>query len=384
MENHRLDGIQGLRAIAALLVVAGHSVLSLVEKAGLGTDYQSYGWRSGAVGVRLFFAISGFVMVYTSFNNFSRPGAARSFFVKRFLRIIPLYYVTTALYAAKLALQHNGPTMREFALSALFVPYLDPQGLFRPIYGLGWTLNYEMFFYALFSVSLLFYWRSGIAAVSIVLLSLILVGLTRSPVAETGFCQQWLIFVSDPILTYFIIGMIIGCVRMLTRRWLPGASIASALLLCIVLSLTVVLVDLTDGKAFLATVTLASSCVALVAFPAAPAAFIATASYLRVVRSIGDSSYSIYLTHSFLLGPAARGWHILFGTVHGSWPLFVMAMLIGSSLLGQLSFHYVEVPLMRLLRNRATRQSVHTLPVVATVEELGGSAFGTVSEPSPR
>src|ERR1700751_1248467 len=88
-----LNNVQALRALAALLVVAGHleplfaAIHPALAAVGL-----------GRAGVDLFFVISGFVMVLTT--DRAEPSALE--FAQR--RIVPLYWsVTLAVFALPLA-----------------------------------------------------------------------------------------------------------------------------------------------------------------------------------------------------------------------------------------------------------------------------------------
>ncbi|MET3924734.1 acyltransferase [Devosia sp. 2618] len=142
--------LQILRFIAALLVVLHH----------LSQQYQADVFPFGGFGVDLFFVISGFVIALTS--NHVTP---RQFLVDRAARIVPLYWVLTIalVVAALLApglLKTTTATPIDIVQSLLFIPYARETGAIQPILFLGWTLNYEVFFYGLFAVALLFgRWR---------------------------------------------------------------------------------------------------------------------------------------------------------------------------------------------------------------------------------
>jgi peptidoglycan/LPS O-acetylase OafA/YrhL len=87
--------LDGLRGIAILLVVL-HNVVgwqgtthSLLEKA------VYFALAPGWIGVQLFFALSGFLITGILLDSRGRPGALRAFWVRRALRIFPLYYAVT-------------------------------------------------------------------------------------------------------------------------------------------------------------------------------------------------------------------------------------------------------------------------------------------------
>src|SRR5262245_34357477 len=135
--HERLDSVQALRAIAAVVVVCNH--IPAIQ--------------NGAYGVDLFFVISGFIVCHVAAAD---PGR---FMAKRLIRVLPVYWLCTiALFAlAGFAPQLMGATRAdwtELAKSLFFVPYLKGSGHVYPLLYLGWTLNYEMMFYLLFALSL--------------------------------------------------------------------------------------------------------------------------------------------------------------------------------------------------------------------------------------
>jgi exopolysaccharide production protein ExoZ len=66
------------------------------------------------------------------------------------------------------------------------------------------------------------------------------------------------------------------------------------------------------------------------------------------LRALGDASYSIYLTHGFLIGPAEKVWSAVFG--HRGAMLFILMAIIFCGIVGLLTYRYVEKPLLRALR----------------------------------
>ena len=147
--GHKFITIQYLRGFAAMLVLASHALLYPLTGDNLG--FGRLGW----LGVILFFVISGFIMVVvTGEGRFSAPAFLR----RRFIRVVPMYWGATLL-AALLALlvPHLFKTTvydtGQLLMSLLFVPFYNPvsHGI-HPLYKLGWTLNYEVFFYVCFAL----------------------------------------------------------------------------------------------------------------------------------------------------------------------------------------------------------------------------------------
>jgi len=101
--RHELLGVQALRAVAALMVVAYHAVDQwTTHRAGYAPGDL---WPNGSAGVDVFFVISGLVMTISVQRNAHRPHPAWSFARDRLIRIVPLYWIiTTFKIAAVLAL----------------------------------------------------------------------------------------------------------------------------------------------------------------------------------------------------------------------------------------------------------------------------------------
>jgi exopolysaccharide production protein ExoZ len=103
-------------------------------------------------GVRVFFVISGFIMTYITREDSSQ------FLVQRLIRIVPLYWLCTLPFVA-MWFKGSGRAWADgsivnIAKSLFFFPYRDANGDVMPLLAVGWTLNLEIFFYALFALSL--------------------------------------------------------------------------------------------------------------------------------------------------------------------------------------------------------------------------------------
>jgi exopolysaccharide production protein ExoZ len=197
----KLHFLQALRAIAAWLVVADHALLDIThgELRNLTTHIA---WASGNMGVYVFFTISGFVMVHICWDDFGRRGAAANFLWRRITRIVPLYWLATivALAVHKVSATHGAHAgWSELVRSLLFIPYRDEDGGWTPILPGGWTLNYEMMFYAIFAAALGFRRQIGLPAIAGALGVFTLVGsfLSKGVVA----------YLSSPIVLWFVLGI---------------------------------------------------------------------------------------------------------------------------------------------------------------------------------
>jgi len=117
-------------------------------------------WGKGASGVDIFFVLSGFVMIYSSQRLFGTPNGWKIFAERRVVRIIPIYWIATtikliALLATTGYVLHAQFRVANTIESYLFLPAYNSEGTITPVLGVGWTLNFEMFFYLLFTLALL-------------------------------------------------------------------------------------------------------------------------------------------------------------------------------------------------------------------------------------
>jgi peptidoglycan/LPS O-acetylase OafA/YrhL len=151
----RLDGVRGL---AILLVLLYHFVYdgfppALTQSAVAGV--LAWGW----VGVDLFFVLSGFLITGLLLDSRDSPRYFLTFYGRRFLRIIPLYFVFLSVYVTALLLL--GPTPHDLERLSRSLPFLATfttnlavaaTGTFSvlpPYTGMLWSLAVEEQFYLL-------------------------------------------------------------------------------------------------------------------------------------------------------------------------------------------------------------------------------------------
>jgi peptidoglycan/LPS O-acetylase OafA/YrhL len=344
--------VQWLRGVAACLVVLVHLVDRLIKRGAFPQVLPEWIWSLGQIGVGTFFAISGFIMVYTTADEFARPGAGRRFFLRRFLRVAPIYYLTSLLmigfsYATfRFSTNAIAPavTLPAVAMSFLFVPYIDSHGLIQPVYGLGWTLDYEMFFYILFALAITLRRGAGLACAMLALIGLVLAGTHMPPPAPITGQAVPLFYFTRPVLLYFIIGMAIGALRLrfgTLRLPMPEAALCALTLVPLAFAIRFGAADVTAiGVVFVA---LALALAALLE-GRSEHSFFAT-----IARAFGDASYSMYLTHSFLLGAMAVVLaRLASGKVLLLWPLMGLTCLFCAAA-AWLVWRWVERPLTRAL-----------------------------------
>ncbi|MBW6524005.1 acyltransferase [Sphingomonas sp. RHCKR47] len=353
LSRDQIVPLQFLRGIAASGVVVQHLLERYARRGALPGAIPDFTTRFGQVGVATFFAISGFIMVYIALRDSQRVPTGRAFLRHRFLRVAPLYYLTTLLIIAfglltqQLAsASRRQPTVMEVIYSFAFIPHRGANGVIQPVYELGWTLHYEMFFYLLFAAGLALLRRHGAALVLTTLVLLIVAGVGRdAPPDRASFALAAYVF-TRPIMAYFAIGIAIAFLRHRVSTHLPAVPASLIIALAVVAFVTAT----TSDRRFVAmpAIAIALACTVLLR----PRREDHAGRLNRFSRAFGDASYSIYLTHSFLLG--AFAWTTARFAAQSFAGLAFLAVIAceGCFVAGWLTWRFVELPVTRKLQRR--------------------------------
>lgn len=328
--------IQYLRGVAALMVVWFHSVGQIPAVSAM------FPATFGNSGVDLFFVISGFIMVVTT----SGPGVtAREFIRRRIVRVVPLYWLLTlVMVAAALALPSLFRTLvvapKTLVESLLFIPHFSASFPSKawPLLVPGWTLNFEMFFYLVFAVSLLLPRRIQLPVFVTAFVALVATGLLLGPFASAP-AQVY----TDPIMLEFVAGALLG------RWWLSGRWQAPRWLSVIAMLAGAALLVLRNEPPLGFVNQMLGA--ALVVFGSLHGTFGGWVN--RPLKALGDSSYSLYLTHLFTLGVLRVIWSRAFPGSPSEIGAcaFLAISLVGCSLVGMLVYRMIEVPLLARLQH---------------------------------
>lgn len=341
--NAKIQSIQSLRAIAAVLVLASHALLYPLAEQTL-----AYG-RLGWLGVILFFVVSGFIMVAVTGKGGFEAGA---FLRRRVLRVVPLYWGFTLL-AAFLALvlpdlfKSTVFDGQQLLLSLAFIPFYNPasHGL-HPLYKLGWTLNYEMFFYVSFALLAVLRARQRVMVLSVAYLGLSFTGLLLHP--ESAIPA----FYTSYMPLAFVAGAWLGLAHIEGRlRDMPRSMVVPLIAIALAGVAEGFWLDrgvVEDETAFLGFLAFAVAVTAL---------FVGVEAHLprlHWLERLGDASYSIYLVHIFAVG-AFAGFVLKLLEPENA---FVIAGAVGMAMLGGLALGWacyamIEKPLTARLRRFA-------------------------------
>ncbi len=393
----RLDSLTGLRFPAALAVLLFHSALpELPLFADRGVQEGYYHWLSqaGGLGVTFFFLLSGFVLTWSASAG-DRPA---SFYRRRFVKILPLYYVTALL--AVLVMHAGSVPWRDLA------SYLTMTQVWPPDYPLnfsvlapGWSLATEAFFYLTFPLLVGLVVGRGTRRAATVLavsvLAVVAVPLVATLLPEgsqrlsnepdVSGLQYWFAYVLPLTrLPDFGVGMALAvlvrgdALPRLSLRW-SFAALAGAYVLA--LSAPVLLAQ---------RAVLVVPC-ALIIAAAAQRDLAGRPSVWRArpLRWLGEVSFAFYLLHFIVLD--ALDVHVLHGPTDSV--AAAVAYLLGAVALTVLGagalYHWVEMPLVRAYGGRTVRglrprRSIESPAVRASGEPIGPTSVRSVLLPGPR
>jgi exopolysaccharide production protein ExoZ len=345
-----IPSIQVLRALAALAVIYTHIRYDFSVKFAVADFPPHIGLLD--TGVDMFFVISGFVMVYASERLFQRRGGPHEFLARRILRIVPLYWATSLAALAYILVRQRASDLvpsavfyKWAAASFLFLPYARTNGELSPLNGVGWTLNYEMLFYAVFAIAVCLSRRGAVAAIALLFAAMVLVGLRFGPLPNP------FAFWCEPLILEFVLGMLVAVA--LREGWRLPPWLAHGIILA---GLAIFLLEEHFAPAtsrVLAWGLPSALVVAGLTLNAGSRGVRHPGLLARTFGFLGAASYAIYLVHPFALA-APRLLH--FGLAgDGITPpaqpwLYASLQLVAAVAAGVIVHLGVERPVTRALR----------------------------------
>jgi exopolysaccharide production protein ExoZ len=347
-----IQSLQALRGWAALLVVWYHCHGLLVKRSNeLG--YTESFWRTynpplakfGAIGVDLFFILSGFIIFYTTWHV---QMTWRDFAIRRWSRIYPLWWVALAATCSFALIPGSTEsfTWKELFLSIALIPFISESGEIKPVVEVGWTLNYEILFYLVFSLFIAMapmkrlLWVSTIFAVAILLGRSFDFDFALWSVAVNA---KTLEFVSGGWLAYFFI-----------RKVQPPTWVFSLLALCLAILITGYMTSDNWRSYSQALFGLRYWMAVIILFIALFYAPLARHQFSKVTLLLGDASYSIYLFHSLAMAVASGLWkrNILLPPDWLSPWLLWCGLVLALCIYGVMIHLLIERPLLAWCRKR--------------------------------
>jgi len=332
-----------LRVIAALGVVYFHTT----SEAGLKLD-----WDVGSRGVDVFFVISGFIIAYIG------TGKPEQFFRRRLIRVVPFYWAATLVVFAVVVVAPNvfrttTSSVPHLVSSLLFIPH-ELKGEMLPTLLLGWSLNFEMYFYVVFALAL-----------------------RISPRWSPVICVGWIVAFVLAIHTFASNNDIMNFyARPIVLEFCYGIGVFYLFSWCSARKDSLARIP---GLKWLLLIILIGSLIALNVFEeyyrdriprhliaGIPSFFIVASALLlerlyglatknKLIYLLGESSYIIYLVHPYIIFTVLR----VFAKNAGAMPAPMIAVLIAgllalTSAIAIAIHTWFEKPVMAFLRARLT------------------------------
>lgn len=210
LRREALPALSGLRFFLAAHVLFFHFAPWFFGNSAFARNLL----RAGSSSIAGFFLLSGFILTYAHVldsNRMDQP--IREFWLARFLRIYPAYFLAFLLTApfALAQLRHAAFPFREVVKTGLFLSLLQTwvPGLWNYWNYPAWSLSVEAFFYAMFPLlvqwifRLRWDWRMTLAAVWLAGLAV--------PITMLGTTRlEWLLAIPPLHLPEFLFGMVLG------------------------------------------------------------------------------------------------------------------------------------------------------------------------------
>lgn len=339
-QRSEIVGLQYLRGICAVAVVADHaSQMATLPKYYGGTILGGV-LHYGGAGVDIFFVISGFIITVVALQGsvLSSSISMRSFFAKRFARIVPPMWLAILTFMV----------IRMIGTDAIITPstYINA-ALLIPIGGVEpnhiWTLRHEFIFYLVFAITFLgprpLRWAMVVWLTASVALSAAILGLDGKMDDATA---PGIVF--SPVNVEFAAGTLVGIAWL---RWPQksdlGVNCNPLLLLCILSVLIMGCVGMIGVVRSIADTLILSIFGGSLVFFAARIEC-PDGPFSRLGRLVGNASYAIYLFHPpFIAGALILGSRFAPSDV----ALVLPATIMGVSAICVILHLIVEKPVIR-------------------------------------
>ena len=295
-----LLSVQRLRGIAVMMVIIVHVEDVGRHLSGWADVHTLYSRHLGYSAADMFFVISGFIMAYITFT---RPFDSRSWAISRFIRIYPMYILFSLLvmllwlYDPRMTMGTGVQTWNRVLVSLAGLPQAD-----LPLLFVGWTVEHEILFYTVVFLTAHFLGRDRLYLVMAVLSAL---ALGRWLLQRATGIEIWDYHLASPYIIQFTMGVMVF--RWRDQLFALGSRIPIAIGLTFG---SIALVFCESGTINhepmlrILTFGIAYSCLLVVVLnkERAERATGHMEQHRDALVWMGDVSYSIYLTHPFVLG----------------------------------------------------------------------------------
>ncbi len=364
-ESRRLEGIEALRGYAACAIIVMHSTF-IQDPVAAPPEWMSLLRGLFWLGVPLFFVVSAFSLFYGYAGKLDNAPAIKTYFVRRFLRIAPLFYFAIAAWSVY-CLNVGSPlqSSTSYLLNVSFTFGLFP-ATYSGIAPASWTIGVEMLFYALVP-ALSFLIRSWqTAALALVISMFIAKGFAVIPaISELGNAYQLMNFPAH--LPFFMCGILAYNLLKIA----PKSKLASYALLGAAIILAFVLVQ-NFAWAFPIPLTTYGWGIVFGAVIVSQAVYPNAIVSNRVTNFLGKISFSLYLLHPLvlLISPIAK---FIYSIQLPIWASFLLNSVTSIAIVvpfAWLTYRYIEYPCNEFAKYMTTRLTRNAPIAAASLEAV--------------
>ncbi len=290
--SERLEGLDTFKALTATLILIYH--LSFY------TNFLEYiDTISNWAAVESFFVLSGFSLYLGYFNRLNNPEQVKAYYIRRFLRIAPLFYIMIVVWAIRMvwANQGTGYSFITYLLNFTFLFNFFP-GLEESIVQAGWAIGVLFLFYLIVPVLLVFIRRIRYALLLLVgflfisyFYSIILDGIPGLPslYSKMSIITQFPFFIIG-LLCFLLIRGILVKKELLQTRLIKGVGLGLMVFAMVLACMLMWVFELY----YLWGLVFVCLMIGLIFYPS-------KVLVNRPLTFIGVRSYSIYLLHPFVI-----------------------------------------------------------------------------------
>lgn len=357
METKKYEYIDSLRGIAILLVILVH--VQFIQGISLSMSYfpmvVSSFIENGRLGVQLFFIVSAFTLMMSHQRRQNEDHATRNFFIRRFFRIAPMYYLAIVYFTFANFTGFENPDWssipkKELLLNVFFINGFFPQYIHHYVPG-GWSITVEFAFYAMFPF-LFSKIKSLNSALVFTLATLLFCTIAdfalRSVSSHLDEFLKHYIIAQLPVFSLGILAYFINKEKGLTLK--PYVLLLIGLVVFMYSYVALPYHFLYSIAFFMLLITLIKK----------PYAFLSN----KILASIGKVSFSLYLMHFVVMGLFNRfgcfSW-VNVSDTGSAYLFFIVGYLVlfaVSFVLSNITYRLIEVPgqnLGRTLINKLTQ-----------------------------
>lgn len=347
--QQNLGFIDALRGVAILMVIITHVSPATPNVSGLVSSLCSY----GRMGVQLFFVLSAFTLCLTYAGRMGEPNAVSKFYIRRYFRIAPMYYLGILFYSS-LVFFDRGFENFEYAKVVWHLLLLHGLNMeaFNDVVPGGWSIGVEFLFYLIFPFIFNLI-HGSCRAISVTLIVSIFLSLAL---------YSYLVFFTETVVHAYSLGywnfvnqspvFIVGF--LLYFNFFYKKKNHDTFFLCLIFfCATVVSLLLYFFKPLFYTVFIpVSSAVSFYGL----ACLFSRYSFLahRVLREVGKVSFSMYLIHFFIIDIfVGMGFSFFVPDVQLLFNYFVVTLV--TYLIARMTYTYVEVVGIAMAKKIASR-----------------------------